>query len=682
MIKKQYIISSFLLILINLISVYAQDRSIAVVYDNSGSMKKAGQCEGINYAFQVLVGLLHPKDELYVFKMQPPNGNKINLTNKQSSINSIRQTYNCESQNTPYTAIQNASQKLSSSHKSKKWLVILSDGEIDKSSVPSHNKLAQFVEQTGSRIIFLNVNLIESRLDRYFKDSNTTNRTLRTGGNFEAVISKMEEVASEIMTLSGGVQVQPKGSNEVVLHSPVPLKRIIVLSQQTGSGGLNTIPKVSSAKAANGNLFVEDSYGAAKSKGSNSMNGLITHIQKNNKEVIIPKGEITISFQGKPNLQRTKFLPEVAALLSVELRGNFKNVNGKLYIICDTTSQIELVAKIIDLNGKPLDTDVLKKSIVKYRNEKTGSEQTMRFEPNKKEFTAPVSVKSGGRLPVSVYAEFKGYFQYTSSIYTLEEQACPIPTAIIKANKTSLRAKVSQINNAETIVITPEIIDINGNKRKPTQAELDNLEIVQINKTRLGIKTERHGEKLYLRPAIWSKCFARTGADRIDVELKSKTPHIKIGKDSRLSIDVMIEDAPFWERYGMCIIMALISLFLLWYIFGIFKKPRFARGSEIVLEKISTFKKKPKSYPLPNGFFKRYLIPYTPEQSVVGSVNFKAGSRDSHILVSAKTQNENMYISGLPIDEPGKEDRRLSQGENLEIKRRQRKEIYTYRKIH
>lgn len=110
--------------------VFAQNRSVAVVYDNSRSMTDAGQCEGINYAMQVLVGLLHPQDELFVFKMHPAVETSINLSGKQESIQKVSSTYDCLAATTPFASVVKASVRLKSSVKKEKWLIILSDGEI------------------------------------------------------------------------------------------------------------------------------------------------------------------------------------------------------------------------------------------------------------------------------------------------------------------------------------------------------------------------------------------------------------------------------------------------------------------------------------------------------------------------------------------------------------------------
>ena len=242
--------------------IYAQDRAVAVVYDNSGSMGRNGQCDGINYALQVMVGLLHPDDELYVYKMFPPNGDRINLNQKRSSISEIYNTYDCEAKQTPFDAAIMARKQLEQSRKKNRWMIILSDGEItDKTFVERYRtELKDFIEQTGGRVIFLNVNNKESALDKYFDLSKTPETTLRTGGSFEQVIGRMEEIASNIMTLSGsGVTVRPKGG-DVVFDAPLPLKRIIVLEQSTSATA--DLPKVIGAKAQGKSIYIANAYEA------------------------------------------------------------------------------------------------------------------------------------------------------------------------------------------------------------------------------------------------------------------------------------------------------------------------------------------------------------------------------------------------------------------------------------
>lgn len=664
--------------------VQAQDRTVAVVYDNSGSMGKNGQCDGINYALQVMVGLLHPDDELYVYKMFPPNGDRIDLNQKRGSIGTIQTTYDCEAKSTPFDAAINAKAQLAQSRKKNKWMVILSDGEItDKTFIQRYqNELKDFIEKTGGRVIFLNVNNKESALDKYFDMSNTPETTLRTGGSFEQVIGRMEEIASNIMTLSGsGVTVTPKG-NDVVFEAPLPLKRIIVLEQSTNINA--DLPKVIGAKAQGKSIFISNAYEAQKSAGTYRMFGIITHIQGDRTgKAIIPKGTVELSFNKAVDSKRIKILPEAAARLEVDLRGHVKSRQNNVFTICDSAKTATVVARLVDYEGNLLDPAVLGSSRVKFINEDTKEEKVMMLDKATGEFVTEISTVQE-RIPVSVAASYEGFFNYQSTIFIIDKAYCPIPEAFIKAPKTTLKALVTDMDNAESITVIPQIVVGDAAPRNPTPEEMKSLYIEQIDESRIGIDVTEDNGKLIIRPAAFlCACFTKTGRGELILSLKSKDPSIVIREGSgNMVINVEIEDDTFWAKCGTLIITTILLLILGWYILGLLRKPRFCRGSEVIYGKETKhLKRKPKSFPLPTGFFNRYLVPYIPEKQSVGSVTFKAGSRCSHILIPEEAQNENMFISGFPVDNPGVKDLRLSNGEKMEIQRRNGKEIYEYRKL-
>ncbi len=205
----------------------------------------------------------------------------------------------------------------------------------------------------------------------------------------------------------------------------------------------------------------------------------------------------------------------------------------------------------------------------------------------------------------------------------------------------------------------------------------------QVGDVRIGIEVEKRDGKMYVRPTTFMcACFTTTGKDQLQIQLKSTNPNLIITERGKLTIDIEIEDVGFWEKCGWLVIAGIIGLILLWYIFGILRKPRFCSGTEVIITKKSrVMTRKPKSYPLPTGFFNRYFVPYIPEKRTVGSVTFKAGARCSHILIAANTQNDKMYVSGFPLDNPGKKDVRLSNAEKLEISRQNGKEIYEYHRL-
>lgn len=664
--------------------LYAQNRAVAVLYDNSGSMRDAGQCEGINYAMQVLVGLLHPQDELYVYKMDAPAGNYVNLNGKKASMTNIAQVYDCNAKVTPFEAVINAKGKLAASNRRDKWLIILSDGMItDKAFANKYpTDLSAFVAQSGARIIFLNVNATRSPLDDYFAQTATPQQTLNTQGNFEQIIRTMEQIGATVMTISGqGMPYTPLG-NKLQINTPIPLKRLIVLQQEAQKNA--ALPNIKAATAQGKPLFIEDTYTAQKAKNEYQMTGYITHIRAEaNDNAVIRKGDLTLEFNGAIKSDKLKILPEVAAKLVIDIEGSVKSKNGQQRNICDTVRQLNIVAQLLDFNEQPLDEGVLKAAKVFAVDENTKRKIPLAYNASKKKYyaTLPINQK---QIILSVNAEYSGYFNFQSQVISISKDACPIPKAYLEASKRKIKAHVTDMANAETLTVFPKIIVGNGEPRNPTAAEMNDLEIVQLNQTDIGVSVEKDEGKMIIKPAgSWCACFTKTGSDSVLLQLKSRNPNLQVGQQNRISINVEITDDTFWAKCAWLIVTALMTLLLLWYIWGLVKKPRFCRGAEVVFSKITTLQSmKARSYPLPTGFFNRYLVPYLPERQVVGTVKFKAGARCSHILIDRDAQTENMFVSGFPIENPRQKDIRLSNGEKLEISRSgNNKEIYEYRKI-
>ncbi len=579
------LIGTFLLS-VNGSNLQAQNRALAVVYDNSGSMRDAGQCEGINYALQVMVGLLHPKDELYVYKMDAANGNFMNLNSKHSTIKNIANIYDCNAKATPFDAVINAKDKLTQSSRKDKYLVILSDGLItDKQFQQKYSTdLRQFVEQTGARIIFLNVNDQNSPLDDYFSQSQTPQQTLRTAGNFEQVIKTMEQIGATIMTLSGnGVAFKPIGT-KLEINSPVPLKKIIVLSQETSKNA--ALPTIKNVVQNGKPLYIQDTYNAQKNgsnpktKQSYQMTGLITHVAASQSEnAIIPKGNISIEFVGIPDPSKVKILPEVAAKLLVDIEGSVKASNGNQRQVCDTVKQMRIIAKLLDLNDQPLDLAVLKQSKLYAINENNKQKTPLILDEKNGKFTANIPL-IGQQIIVSVTAEYAGYFNFQSQVISISKDACPNPIANISASKNSIVAHVLNLDNAESIVVLPQITIGKSEARPPTAAEMNDLLIEQISNgsdIKLSVENTDDGKMVIKPQGAWCACFTKTGKADITLQLKSKNPNIQIGNNNKIKVSVEIMDASFWAKCGWLIVGIICLLFGLWYIIGLIRKPRFCR---------------------------------------------------------------------------------------------------------
>ncbi|MBL7785013.1 MAG: hypothetical protein JNM36_03850 [Chitinophagales bacterium] len=683
MLRKFGFIVVFSLFFCHTYSIHAQNRAVAIVYDNSRSMQDAGQCEGVNYALQVMIGLLHAQDELYVYRMEPAQGNRIDLQQKRVAMQNASTEYTCAAGRTPFGAILQAANNLSTSSKKSKWLIILSDGDITDNNfeATAGNRLRGLVENTGTRIIFLNVNSKQSKLDSHLNRTATPNNTLRTQGSFEQIINTMENIAGNVMTLSkGGIKTQAQG-NKVTLQSPIPLKKIILLAQSDQKN--NQLPQLKIAVGDKKNLYIEPAYKAQKAKGDYEMSGIITHVKSGTNEAIIPSSTLTFEFDKAVDVQKIKFLPEAAAKLEVQIKGGFKKEGGNTFTVCDSLKNVTIVAQLLDLNNQALAESVLQSARVEFVNELTKQRVRLQYQPKTKDFSAPIPL-SQDRTMVSVEAEYVGYFNYQSNVFVVNKAFCAKPQASIQANAPTITAKVTDLANAPSIIVTPQIKVGDLPLRPPTEEELQQLYFEQPSDTRLRLDISQEGGKLVIRPvANICACFTPTGTEKIALQLKSRNKQIEIAPNSTLQLTVTVADDSFWAKCGALIVGVLGTLFLLWYLWGIYKKPRFCRGAEVIYTKTTPLvQRKPQSYLLPTSFVNRYLVPYLPEKQVVGGVLFKAGARCSHILIADESQNERMYISGFPIDKPKEKDLRLSNGEKLEVTGQgNSKEVYEYRKI-
>ena len=153
-----YRISLLLLMLLMVMSVFCtipltasaatvtkseKNYDIAVVFDNSGSMyKNQGWCRA-KYAMEIFASMLnYDKDKLHIFPMwevmidgsQPSSGGSYAAFDVKSKkdIDNISNLYTVRPSNTPFAPITEAYNYLKTSTADEKWLVILTDGEINQ----------------------------------------------------------------------------------------------------------------------------------------------------------------------------------------------------------------------------------------------------------------------------------------------------------------------------------------------------------------------------------------------------------------------------------------------------------------------------------------------------------------------------------------------------------------------
>ncbi|MBK9462443.1 MAG: hypothetical protein IPN94_24225 [Sphingobacteriales bacterium] len=142
------------------------------------------------------------------------------------------------------------------------------------------------------------------------------------------------------------------------------------------------------------------------------------------------------------------------------------------------------------------------------------------------------------------------------------------------------------MQHAETITVIPKIKVGDLPPRAATPEELKDLYFEKLNDTNIGIDVTETDGKMIIRPSTFiCACFTKTGTDKLTLALKSKNKNITVDANNKIDIQVTIDDDSFWAKCGTIILTTLAILFLLWYLFGIYKKPRFCKGAEVVYTK-------------------------------------------------------------------------------------------------
>lgn len=687
---------AILLFSLTVFTASAQDRAIGIVFDNSYSMRGNGQCEAVNYALQVIVGLTNPGDELYVntmtlcrdvrqtefdrmseeeFKQRLCRYDNF-LRDKEAAFETIQEIA-CTYAN-PFYAVDETMDELRQSRKKEKWLLFLTDGEWEDDMQKSdQRRLKNFIETTGAQVMFLNVdrNPRESKnnLDDALDDIADI-KPLQTKGNISTIIDQMEVMGRQMMGIpKGGLKYEVEG-NRVIIKTPIPLKRLIMLDQEKSSTG--TFRKITRADV-DGEVELKPSQNLYP-KGD-GISAWINSLEYTEGNYVIPAGTITIEFDDDISSRDIRFLPEAAAKLIAYPAGDIKSSSGSIYTVCDDVNQLKVEAKLVDMNNQPLANIDLKDCKVVVHSEGKNTEMT--YQTTEKVFRAEIPL-GGDETKFSVSAEYEGYFNYLSNLFTVRKDTCVKRVAGIETQNNVMRGVVDRLDEVQPIQVFPRIKDgPSGAFRSPTAEEFEDLYIEKTGGGRVKVKVEKEADHWLVRPSKnWCACFTATGKSEIELTMGSDNPSIK--SDDSLTIVVEIEDIGWWDKCGWLVIAFLIFLVFLWYLVGLFKKPRFSKGSEVVyFRSTRTSKRRAISYGLPTNFVNRYFIPYLPEKRTVEGLTFIAGKRYSYILLDKDSQEENMYIGGSLIEEANLKDERVSMGEEVMIVRKKYREHYQYNLI-
>jgi hypothetical protein len=684
MIETRSLFLSFGLLLIAVGPAWAQTREIAVVYDDSGSMGRPDNpiaaWRHANYALQALIGLLDPRDVLTVVLMSDTgNPVRIDLRQRASEIESVYQGYRTRGR-TPYESVIAAMEVLDRSARneqatgavpSEKWLIVLTDGEFQVPPTLARTvreDVREFVARTGAQVIYMLIGDIQPTVARvWVEEAQARQYEARTRPE---IIEQMQRIAADITSRSPqGLPVRVQ-DRTVSFESEFPLRRITVLQQRTREEALLGLQQ---AMAAGRPLQIDPPLQPRMPAGSREpISGRIVHVRESRPDAVVPPGELRLSFDGAVEPGGVQVLPEVAARLAVwfvDERGHPIAEDGHVIDTC-AGDPIYVRATLLSPAGDTLVRQVRLPARLELRLRYGERAQSLTLADGGDYFEIGLPVTEGS-FPLSVAAAYPGYFNFQSRLITIRGIDCPIRDLDLAAERWS--AVVTELRHAPPLELRPTA---DGVPVPPGELPGWTFEEIDAGRLRVDVERMEHGWLLRPQPTWGFACFTPTGRIPIRITLRSANPREPL---LQRIIEIEIVDVGFFRRCGPLLLALLSLLLFLSWLFGVLRKRRFPRGSEIVSQRQTGSSTTPGfTQKLPRGFASRYLVPFVPERATVDGMTFEAGGRGSYVLIPPRNQTDEMYVAGERLDDPGRRSVRLPQGEALEIRRGRQREIYRY----
>lgn len=478
------IFSLSMLVFILFCCLPAQARTIALVYDDSGSMEKKDRWVYANYAAQSLTALLRQDDRFYAVRMKDPR-HAIEMdikSKKHKSLNRIRKNWE-HGGGTPYKAVITAAQKIQDNIKIKRslkkteqnWLIILTDGEFFQKGKSKESKVRkharQFFKNTKgeAQVVFVLIGKdADERAPEIWKDVAPTQVNISSVSPQNLVL-EMRKVAAMI-TGRDKLDIQfISKDNKVQFESWFPIRRLTVFEQTSGKRALN-LEQIKMAdktiKTKTEEYFVESREGKRTNLSKGRLSAKITHIRSKS---ILPAGKYELLFNKNIESRSLQLHLEAAIDFRVFLynrRGQQLTPSKNVYQLCQNArfqARIEFLQAGTKnrLNINPQIAKSLKVS------GKLGAKNVVfKFDSGSDSYLSPMLKVPSGKNSLSVEAKYPGYFHLKSDTYTIKGISCA-SFKVQASSKANQFVVPYTFSNSKTPVPIAEssFFVIKGNKR-------------------------------------------------------------------------------------------------------------------------------------------------------------------------------------------------------------------------
>ncbi|MEO1478955.1 MAG: vWA domain-containing protein [Bacteroidota bacterium] len=674
----------------------AAQRAVAVVYDDSGSMlhrdegENGGPWAYANYALQTLAALLRDSDALHVVTMHAPDtplrfplgGGSAGRQALVDSLNG-QPVYNFAG-NTPYQSLATAQDVLAQAPQPEKWLVVLTDGAFEDTpeAASMQAQAESFVRATGARVVFLLIGEDAKEVDALAQQPAVAVWTDVQGQVYRALSSadvadRMNEIAALITarTLGGQPDVRLAG-DQLVFDSEFPLRRLTLVQQDASRAALAALRRATHDRGA---LPFDSTLTTRVPRlAPYALFGNVTQVRPTNAGGLIEPGEIQLAFDRAVQPGEVLLLPEAAVDLAVEVvsaKGYPVETDGAVLRPCvgDTMRVRATLLGPPDGQGfrDTLVANIRRPDRIAMQARFGSAAEAMRVNPQRSAFRFDFAAPDTA-LAISVAATYPGYFDLRSPVYTVAAAPC-IPRTLALGDDGPWRAPVTDFDDRAPLTVWP-IAD----GARVDAFEFDEWTLRLVDDDDLTVDLAKGDQGWTLRPRPRYGLAAFTPQRTYEVVVEAQSP----GRGEaafRTTLRFEVEPVPWWTLWGPYVIVLGVLLFLLWYLWGIIKKPRFCRGARIVFQERSALVTgKERTYSLPTGWANRWLVPYRAERKTIRGVLFQAGSRCNHLVLPEDAQSDAMVIEGARVDDPGRRPLRLVDGTVLEVDRGSRRQRYTY----
>jgi len=416
------------------LSTFVQARTIALVYDDSGSMLKNDRWIYANYATQVLAASLRVDDELVSLRMN--NG----LVRHKSPARIKGWDSPAAGAKTPYTAVEKAMQVIRSAPVNagtktvqadeKNWLIITTDGDFDRTATAA--SVREFFRQTKGQVevVFLLIGDAVRQTASLWKNISPDQVQIfqvRSGGT--DLIAKMNQIATLV---AGRDNQEPDGiirsGRQVRFTSPFPIRRITLLMQQgVNRAVLPNLQKVdfTDAKGTSSVKFT--------TKEIESRTGKILKVPQKAKVIhcrnngVTPAGSFTLTFSNQIEQLPLQVLVEAAVDLSVSLydiKGDKIIPSNGEFAVCDG-DPLQIGVKLLLPNSNiPLQLSVVDRNKISVKSLMAGKTSILTYQKGVEEFRSQAKKIDQGVRTLAIEARSPGYFFLKSNVYALRGLPC------------------------------------------------------------------------------------------------------------------------------------------------------------------------------------------------------------------------------------------------------------------